>query len=103
LPVSFPIFFFSSRRRHTRFSRDWSSDVCSSDLVEYIRTEPGRFAHGEYKGYMAELENVRNAVRAWALTHGHEVTDRPFEFYKNGIDNAFTADGEFEVFWRLRE
>src|SRR5207302_2970357 len=26
------IFFFSSRRRHTRFSRDWSSDVCSSDL-----------------------------------------------------------------------
>src|SRR5690606_40106710 len=27
-----PEFFFSSRRRHTRFSRDWSSDVCSSDL-----------------------------------------------------------------------
>src|SRR5690606_40087152 len=27
-------FFFSSRRRHTRFSRDWSSDVCSSDLFE---------------------------------------------------------------------
>src|SRR5690606_41182241 len=26
------IFFFSSRRRHTIFSRDWSSDVCSSDL-----------------------------------------------------------------------
>src|SRR5690606_39327166 len=26
--------FFSSRRRHTRFSRDWSSDVCSSDLDE---------------------------------------------------------------------
>src|SRR2546429_6230180 len=26
------IFFFSSRRRHTRCSRDWSSDVCSSDL-----------------------------------------------------------------------
>src|SRR5690606_14885548 len=25
--------FFSSRRRHTRFSRDWSSDVCSSDLA----------------------------------------------------------------------
>src|SRR6266436_7464261 len=26
-------FFFSSRRRHTRCSRDWSSDVCSSDLL----------------------------------------------------------------------
>src|SRR5256886_7821834 len=30
--ISF-IFFFSSRRRHTRFDCDWSSDVCSSDLV----------------------------------------------------------------------
>src|SRR5687768_17958938 len=29
---SFFFFFFSSRRRHTRCSRDWSSDVCSSDL-----------------------------------------------------------------------
>src|SRR2546429_3948896 len=28
------MFFFSSRRRHTRCSRDWSSDVCSSDLGE---------------------------------------------------------------------
>src|SRR5690606_40990732 len=28
---------FSSRRRHTRFSRDWSSDVCSSDLATYRR------------------------------------------------------------------
>src|SRR5438067_10607205 len=27
-------FFFSSRRRHTRSKRDWSSDVCSSDLVQ---------------------------------------------------------------------
>src|SRR5690606_40267624 len=27
----------SSRRRHTRFSRDWSSDVCSSDLNKYLR------------------------------------------------------------------
>src|SRR5215510_11191931 len=26
-------FFFSSRRRHTRWPRDWSSDVCSSDLM----------------------------------------------------------------------
>src|SRR5690606_41805118 len=32
------LFFFSSRRRHTRFSRDWSSDVCSSDLP---RRAPG--------------------------------------------------------------
>src|SRR5690606_41081169 len=43
-------FFFSSRRRHTRFSRDWSSDVCSSDLwtspdAERALTERGREAN----------------------------------------------------------
>src|SRR5439155_11417114 len=31
--VLFFFFFFSSRRRHTRWPRDWSSDVCSSDLA----------------------------------------------------------------------
>src|SRR5258707_750841 len=30
--VDILLFFFSSRRRHTRYWRDWSSDVCSSDL-----------------------------------------------------------------------
>src|SRR2546429_1407367 len=47
--IFFFFFFFSSRRRHTRCSRDWSSDVCSSDLVaagearreEGEETEPG--------------------------------------------------------------
>src|SRR5436305_4434730 len=32
------VFFFSSRRRHTRCGRDWSSDVCSSDLIVYSRS-----------------------------------------------------------------
>src|SRR3989449_3990708 len=36
--MSHCLFFFSSRRRHTRCSRDWSSDVCSSDLEERERT-----------------------------------------------------------------
>src|SRR5215510_2828569 len=31
-------FFFSSRRRHTRWPRDWSSDVCSSDLERFAET-----------------------------------------------------------------
>src|SRR5882762_11422971 len=33
MPYFFFFFFFSSRRRHTRFKCDWSSDVCSSDLL----------------------------------------------------------------------
>src|SRR5690625_5337172 len=37
-----PGFFFSSRRRHTRWPRDWSSDVCSSDLSVYkVRLRQG--------------------------------------------------------------
>src|SRR5436305_11402494 len=35
-------FFFSSRRRHTRCGRDWSSDVCSSDLGHVERAAPRR-------------------------------------------------------------
>src|SRR3712207_7064928 len=33
-------FFFSSRRRHTRYWRDWSSDVCSSDLLMGLMLSP---------------------------------------------------------------
>src|SRR5438046_3869007 len=33
-------FFFSSRRRHTRLVSDWSSDVCSSDLIADVRANP---------------------------------------------------------------
>src|SRR5207247_10057750 len=35
-------FFFSSRRRHTRSTRDWSSDVCSSDLTVFIYDATGQ-------------------------------------------------------------
>src|SRR2546430_6609224 len=37
--------FFSSRRRHTRFDCDWSSDVCSSDLDREVGREVGRQLH----------------------------------------------------------
>src|SRR5437763_13908236 len=39
-------FFFSSRRRHTRYIGDWSSDVCSSDLAA-AATAPGVIHHVE--------------------------------------------------------
>src|SRR5690606_41091450 len=50
-------FFFSSRRRHTRFSRDWSSDVCSSDLyvqngTQYDGTFLGRADPKVYLNYL---------------------------------------------------
>src|SRR5690606_39826520 len=39
-------FFVSIRRRHTRFSRDWSSDVCSSDLVVGLPAAPAGLLGG---------------------------------------------------------
>src|SRR3712207_8257657 len=42
LVVQLVVLFFSSRRRHTRYWRDWSSDVCSSDLA--VRAMGSRFA-----------------------------------------------------------
>src|SRR5699024_11877256 len=38
-------FFVSSRRRHTRSKRDWSSDVCSSDLFAVLQKCPGGDLH----------------------------------------------------------
>jgi len=70
--------------------------------VQYLRTEGGRAATATYRGYMAELENVRDALRAWTLTQGEEAIGRPFEVYKNGIDKAFTAEGEYDVYWMIK-
>jgi hypothetical protein len=78
------------------------TDLKLQGPVTYVQTKAGRAAKASYAGFMAELDNVRNALRAWALTQGYEVTDRPYEFYKNGVDEAFTADGEYDVFWTLK-
>src|SRR3712207_7965058 len=40
-------FFFSSRRRHTRYWRDWSSDVCSSDLHPQLQCSPTQCNHSQ--------------------------------------------------------
>src|SRR5256885_14549971 len=40
-------FFFSSRRRHTRLQGDWSSDVCSSDLIAEVIKRPLTLVHVE--------------------------------------------------------
>src|SRR5256885_10839619 len=69
------IFFFSSRRRHTRLQGDWSSDVCSSDLV---KAHPDRFAAfaalatADPGAAAQELERcVRKLGFKGAMIHGH--------------------------------
>src|SRR5690625_7084837 len=54
------LFFFSSRRRHTRWPRDWSSDVCSSDLSD---TQGGSTLTQQY---------VKNALLMDAVQRGDQ-------------------------------
>ena len=70
--------------------------------VEYVRTQPRRAAFAAYTGYMAELDAARNSLRAWALTHGYEVTDRPYELWKAGVEKSFTAEGEYDIYWAIK-
>src|SRR5690606_27186331 len=69
------LFFFSSRRRHTRFSRDWSSDVCSSDLM--IRALSYIFTHG--------AEGLREATETAVLNARYvaeelkDIFDKPYD------------------------
>src|SRR4030043_1901199 len=59
-------FFFSSRRRHTRCSRDWSSDVCSSDLERLERMRDsgdfGRITKKEGLILMREIERLEGLL-----------------------------------------
>src|SRR5699024_11630342 len=52
-------FFFSSRRRHTRSKRDWSSDVCSSDLLQFVI---GSFASVAFGTVTSACANVLTFV-----------------------------------------
>src|SRR5215813_8466602 len=65
---SFFFFFFSSRRRHTSCGRDWSSDVCSSDLIGLVLEDSFLFsdtvrANIAYGRPDATDEQVRAAAR----------------------------------------
>src|SRR5690606_41198529 len=86
--------FFSSRRRHTRFSRDWSSDVCSSDLV----AEPLRFADIQRR----QVDVFGRILAAWPSTHfsyppcasRQDPTSAPAPARCRGCRRAFSARSE---------
>src|SRR5712675_2253790 len=62
-------FFFSSRRRHTRCSRDWSSDVCSSDLGARSHADPapGAGRRGTPEGVGVVRDRRERARGRWAV------------------------------------
>src|SRR5690606_39717607 len=65
-------FFFSSRRRHTRFSRDWSSDVCSSDLAGILVERAGH-GDGKLPGQETNSKIEFRIVVFGPATHQHPV------------------------------
>src|SRR5438874_7304632 len=69
-------FFFSSRRRHTRSLRDWSSDVCSSDLLLVVATETpqGLLALPQYPAVLRDARTT--AARLLGLTWGDRKSTR---------------------------
>lgn len=77
-------------------------DVTTQGPVKYEMKPAGRAARGKFSGYFAELEAMRNAVRAWAAVRGYEVRDRPYEAYVGGIGPAFTENGTFEMYWPVK-
>src|SRR2546422_644864 len=80
------VFFFSSRRRHTRCSRDWSSDVCSSDLVSgknWLGIHPDRL-------YVTVHHTDDEARRLWT-----SITGIP--------DARIYGLGDKDNFWQMGE
>src|SRR3712207_7430350 len=79
MSVACLVFFFSSRRRHTRYWRDWSSDVCSSDLVLVaVYASPvaealaGIGTQLGYRVVVVEPDPDRRAAAVWAERRSEE-------------------------------
>src|SRR5216683_6254514 len=67
--VGVVFFFFSSRRRHTRSDRDWSSDVCSSDLINRARAN-ARKAEAEGEAAFVRVTGEAEGSRRRAIGLG---------------------------------
>src|SRR5476651_424578 len=68
------LFFFSSRRRHTRYWRDWSSDVCSSDL-EVVKKDPWELVTEA----IAQMKRNGDVMRADRLKQVMQQIDSSFD------------------------
>ena len=64
------VFFFSSRRRHTRYWRDWSSDVCSSDLWQHKKSFVLSFIMGTNFWELATIINHPILIRVYPHKQG---------------------------------
>src|SRR5690606_40634325 len=80
-----PALFFSSRRPHTIFSRDWSSDVCSSDLGQGISREGDILDR-------AVAENLIEKAGSWYAFEGERIGQGRENARQYLIDHPEIAD-----------
>src|SRR5204862_776942 len=88
----FCFFFFSSRRRHTRSLRDWSSDVCSSDLAKSFRQVSAMMS--SFTSGFPMRETWRNDLAPWRSSAGGFFRSEERRVGKEG--RSGWAGGEYE-------
>src|SRR2546430_4705428 len=103
----FVFFFFSSRRRHTRFDCDWSSDVCSSDLTSSVPAPKVRHGVVQDKlwvpglmklktlrdlGFFGKILSVRGEFGYWVFEGDTIRAQRPSRNYRNADGRGIIMD-----------
>src|SRR3712207_7653101 len=104
-------FFFSSRRRHTRYWRDWSSDVCSSDLFPQQPPDAGvplaqvldlaGVRQREHRDRVPDGLETLDGLAADALgggIRGDQLGVLAFERFELGVDGVVLGVGDL---WRV--
>jgi hypothetical protein len=77
-------------------------DIKLEGPVKVAHNDAARVVSTSFKGDMGNLQNLRDAIRAWALARGYETVDRPYEIWTGGIDAGFTEEGQFTIQWAVK-
>src|SRR5699024_11455337 len=95
------IFCFSSRRRHTRSKRDWSSDVCSSDLRQYQRLiEPMPPNNGLHLNQIVPKYLKEQPRCPWTWTSSDDADQAPTRIMRCASTGRCPATGRLAPPWR---
>src|SRR4030066_1384544 len=90
LCISFQNFFFSSRRRHTKFKCDWSSDVCSSDLDDSALDISEEIRRLQKKSQTL-TKDIYAKLNAWQVSQVARHPQRPYTLdYVQGLFTDFS-------------
>lgn len=73
-----------------------------SGPVQYDQMPARRAATTTYTGPAPGLARARDVLRAWAMTHGANTDDRPYEEYLGGISTMLNEDAKFNVYWPVK-